>query len=262
MSFLQKRKPSSKSSFSGNFNSWEEALNYSGGGYDQPVILEKTVDAMRAIIAGHAVYERDSVLFSVPQHPFPLIACLLHAAQQSNGLLSLIDYGGALGSTYYQCRPFLEGISQLHWLVVEQEHYVEVGVKEFSRSPISFYENALQACAARKPNTLLLSSVLAYLQNPYDTLRDLFLLKIPSFIVDRTCFLCRPGERLTVQVVPESIYPASYPAWFLDEEKLKSLASEAGYTMIADFPALDGNQPDGEKAYAKGFYWRLNSNLR
>jgi putative methyltransferase (TIGR04325 family) len=147
-------------------------------------------------------------------------------------------------------------------LVVEQEHYVEVGVKEFSRSPISFYENALQACVARKPNTLLLSSVLAYLQNPYDTLRDLLLLKIPSFIVDRTCFLCRPGERLTVQVVPESIYPASYPAWFLDEEKLKSLASEAGYTMIADFPALDGNQPDGEKAYAKGFYWRLNSNLR
>jgi putative methyltransferase (TIGR04325 family) len=262
MSFLQKRKPSSKSSFSGNFNSWEEALNYSGGGYDQPVILEKTVDAMRAIIAGHAAYERDSVLFPVPQYPFPLLACLLHAAQQSNGLLSLIDYGGALGSTYYQCRPFFEGISQLHWMVVEQNHYVKTGVKEFSLPPVTFYESATEAIEVRESNILLLSGVLGYLQNPYNTLRDLFSRKIPSFIVDRTCFLCRPGERLTVQVVPESIYPASYPAWFLDEKKIKSLASEAGYRMIADFPALDGNQPDGEKAYAKGFYWRLDSSFK
>lgn len=262
MFILKKRIPSATCCFSGNFNSWEEALNHSGGGYDQPVILEKTVDAMRAIIGGHAVYERDSVLFPVPQHPFPLLTCLLHAAQQSNGLLSLIDYGGALGSTYYQCRPFLEEISQLHWMVVEQKHYVKTGVKEFSLPPVTFYESATEASEVRESNILLLSGVLGYLQNPYNTLRDLFSRKIPSFIVDRTCFLCRPGERLTVQVVPESIYPASYPAWFLDEEKLKSLASEAGYTMIADFPALDGNQPDGEKAYAKGFYWRLNSNLR
>jgi putative methyltransferase (TIGR04325 family) len=262
MFFLQKRKPSSKSSFSGNFNSWEEALSHSRGGYDQPVILEKTVDAMRAIIGGRAAYERDSVLFPAPQHPFPLIACLLHAAQVCNGLLSLIDYGGALGSTYYQCRPFLEGISQLDWMVVEQKHYVEAGVKEFSIPPVSFYESATHANAARKTNILLLSGVLGWLQNPYDILRELFLLKIPSLIVDRTCFLCRPGERLTVQVVPESIYPASYPAWFLDEEKLKSLASESGYRMIAEFPALDGNQPDGERAYAKGFYWRLDSNFR
>jgi len=143
--------------------------------------------------------------------------------------------------------------------VVEQKHYVEAGRVEFSKKPVSFYENPAEAVLGVQPNLLLLSSVLPYLPNPYARFRELLALRISRVLVDRTFFLRRPGERLTVQKVPEWIYPASYPAWFLDESKLKNIASEAGYRLLAEFPALDQNQPEGEKADSKGFFWSLEA---
>lgn len=258
---LAQRPKKNEEGFFGDHKSWEDARTEAGG-YDQPDILIKTELAMREIIAGRASFERDSVLLPSPEYPWPLITCLIYAAQADGNRLSVLDFGGALGSTYYQCRPFLKNISQLAWMVVEQKHYVESGQREFSKGPVSFHQDTLSACLVQKPNFLLLSSVLPYLPNPYEKFQELSDLKIRNLLVDRTFFLRRPGERLTVQVVPEWIYPASYPAWFLDEAKLKEVAAGAGYRLMAEFPALDENQPEGEKADAKGFYWILESGLR
>ena len=57
-------------------------------GYDHPEILDKTSAAMRKIVEGEAIFERDSVLLSRPEYPWPLIACLLHEAQKKGGRLS------------------------------------------------------------------------------------------------------------------------------------------------------------------------------
>lgn len=246
--------------FLGDFRSWDEAKNTSSG-YDLPGILAKTESSMREILAGSATFERDSVLLQKPEYPWPLISCLLSAAFASKGRLSVLDFGGALGSSYYQCRPFIRSVSELGWAVVEQEHYVDSGRREFSLGPVTFHHHTGEACLAAKPNVLLLSSVLPYLPDPYQKFRELLELRIPQVVVDRTFFLRRLGERLTVQVVPEWIYPASYPAWFLDEAKLKAIALEAGYELVAEFPALDENHPEGERAEAKGFFWKLTPRL-
>jgi putative methyltransferase (TIGR04325 family) len=147
-------------------------------------------------------------------------------------------------------------------MVVEQKHYVEAGLREFSKGPVTFHDTVAAACTARKPNLALLSSVLPYLPDPYSLFQEIVGLNIQHLVVDRTFFLRRPGERLTVQTVPEWIYPASYPAWFLDEAKLKEIARKAGYGLVAEFSALDENHPEGEKANAKGFYWTLEDGSR
>src|SRR5690242_10882804 len=111
-------------SFVGNYSTWSEARDASSG-YDSPSILEHVTSAMLKVVKGKAAYERDSVTFDRVSYPYPLLAALLRVASISNGFLSVLDFGGSLGSSYMQCRDFLACIENLRWSVVEQNAFVE-----------------------------------------------------------------------------------------------------------------------------------------
>jgi putative methyltransferase (TIGR04325 family) len=82
--------------------------------------------------------------------------------------------------------------------------------------------------------------------------------RISHVIIDRTAFLANDRERLTVQHVPDSIYPASYPAWFFSETKFTAAIESAGYSLTADFPStVDDYSPEGGKGYYKGFIYEI-----
>lgn len=210
---------------------------------------------MREILLGRAIFERDSVLLPQPEYPWPLISCLLYAAATSRGRLSVLDFGGALGSSFYQCRPFLQNMPDLAWAVVEQKHYVEVGRTEFSNELLSFHSQSQAAASAVHPNLLLLSSVLSYLPDPWSLLKEVLSLGIRYAVMDRTPFLFSGRDRLTVQVVPQEIYPASYPAWFFGKTRLLRQFSEFGYEIRAQWQNADRWDPDGEKAEFSGIFF-------
>ena len=113
---MKTKKPTASDdlAFTGDYRSWQEAAEDSQG-YDSPVIFERTRNAMLKIKSGEAVYERDSVLFERPQYPWPLLVGLLRVAVQCGGRLSVADIGGALGSTYFQCRRLLQPATKLEW---------------------------------------------------------------------------------------------------------------------------------------------------
>jgi putative methyltransferase (TIGR04325 family) len=240
--------------FNGDYGSWNDAVQ-SSTGYDAGVILEKTCAALLKVKNGEAAYERDSVLFDKIQHAFPVLAGLLRAAQEHAGRLCVVDFGGALGSSYFQCRSFLRVVRRLEWLVVEQAAHIACGRKNFESDQLRFYNTMEECLAAHRPNALLLSSVLQYLPDPYEVLQKLLSHRICHVIIDRTAFLASDRERLTVQRVPDSIYPASYPAWFFSETKFTTVIESAGYNLAADFPGADDISPEGEKAYFKGFIY-------
>jgi putative methyltransferase (TIGR04325 family) len=240
--------------FTGDYGSWDEAM-HSSTGYDAGVILEKTCAALLKVKNGEATFERDSVLFDKIQHAFPVLAGLLRAAQAHDGRLCVVDFGGALGSSYFQCRGFLQVVRRLEWLVVEQTAHVACGRKNFASEQLRFYNTAEESLTGHHPNALLLSSVLQYLPNPYEVLQKLLSHRISHVIIDRTAFLAGGRERLTVQHVPDSIYPASYPAWFFSETKFTATIESAGYTLVADFPGTDDISPEGEQAHFKGFVY-------
>lgn len=237
--------------FTGDYASWAEAQAASTG-YAAAEILESTRLAMHKVRSGQAVFERDSVLLARPEPPFPLIAGLLRAATVSGGRLSVLDFGGALGSSYYQCRPFLDGIKDLRWSVVEQPAHVACGQAEFSGGQLCFHATVEGCVATERPNVLLVSSVLQYLPAPYECLDALLADRFPHIIADRTAFLSANRDRLTVQHVPKSIYLASYPAWFLSKERFLG-KFDPDYRLIQSFQALDRIQPEDEPAFHEGF---------
>lgn len=238
--------------YEGHYVSWNEAMQASTG-YDADVILQRTRDSLLKVKRNEAVYERDSVVFDEAQHAFPLLAGLLRAAVASEGRLSVVDFGGSLGSSYFQCRHFLHPVRNLEWLVVDQPAHVACGREDFESDQLRFHNSVEDCIAQHQPNVLLLSSVLQYLALPYEVLQKLLQYGLGHVIIDRTPFLASGRERLTVQHVPSCIYPASYPAWFFSEGKVTTVFRSNGYRLVADFSASDTLSPKGEEAYFKGF---------
>jgi putative methyltransferase (TIGR04325 family) len=243
--------------FNGDYQIWEDAVKASSG-YAAANILEITREAMLKIRDGEAVYERDSVIFDKPEYPYPLLAGLMRIAL-SSGRLSVLDFGGALGSTYFQCRNFLNTVKDLRWSIVEQPAHVQCGQAEFINEHLNFYHSVKNCMENEIPNTLLLSSVLQYLPTPYDTLQELLSWRIPHVLIDRTAFVVGKQDRLTVQTVPESIYFASYPAWFFCEANFSRMLINAGYRIVDAFAGADHVPLDKGKSYFKGFILELDT---
>ena len=75
-----------------------------------------------------------------------------------------------------------------------------------------------------KSNIILLSSVLPYIEKPFDLLEDINKLDIEYILIDRTYFYEDQDDRLTIQKVSPTIYDASYPCWIFSQDKfLRSL---------------------------------------
>ena len=217
--------------WSGAYNSWEDAEKKCSG-YNENSILEKCKDALLKVKNNEAVYERDSFLFDKIEYSWPLLAGLEKVSIENNNTLKVLDFGGSLGSTYFQNRSFLGNIN-LTWGIVEQLHFVECGKEYFESEELKFYGSMREALNNFKPNVVILSSVIQYLKEPYVWLEKINNLEIDYIIIDRTALVDLDRDILTVQNVPKEIYEASYPSWFLLEEKI--LEKLKNYSLISDF---------------------------
>lgn len=240
---------------SGDYSDWAEALIDSTGFY-LPEFVERTRQAALKVKNGEAAYERDSVLFDTVQHSFPLLAGLLRAAIEHDGALTVFDFGGGFGTSYFQCRRFLKPVRSVRWLVVDQLSHVDIGRRDFQSDELRFFATPAEVFSQHRPNVLLLSGVLPCVPAPYDLLSQLLPHAIRYLILDRTFFLTRGVDRLTVQHGPVDIYPGSYPAWFLSEPRLLETVTSSGYEMLVGFDGFDDIGPDDEPAYTKGFIFR------
>lgn len=225
--------------FSGEYFNWDDALKHCVG-YNSSNILEKVISSTKLVVSGNAAYERDSVVFNHIEYSWPLLAGLLLASSRSGGKLNVIDYGGALGSSYYQNKKFLNLLSGVKWNVIEQPNYVAAGKLYFENDIINFYDSISSCLLDNIPNVILLSSVLQYLSEPYVILSDLIKLNADVVILDRTCYCINSKvDFLSVQNIPDNIYDASYPCWFLIENKVIQLLLDNNYYLIESFPAID-----------------------
>lgn len=226
--FSQKQK---SEMWSGNYASWQEA-KANCTGYDAANILEKCKNALLKVKNGEAAYERDSVLFDEIQYSWGLLEGLRKVAIENDNSICVLDFGGSLGSTYYQNKESLSGLNKLEWCIVEQAHFVDCGKQNFENEQLKFYHTIEECLEKYKPNVLLLSSVLQYLENPNQWIEKFNDLEIDYIIIDRTAFINAKNDILTIQNVPESIYKANYPAWFFNQEKL--IKRFANFTVVSE----------------------------
>ena len=245
--------------FSGDYAEWAEASRQCSG-YKTGNILEKVLSAALKVRRGEATEQRDGVLFDKVPYNFPLISALLSTATYSGNRLSVLDFGGSLGSSYFQSRDFLRDVLEVVWSVVEQANFVAAGRKYLESEELSFYETIEDCIRHHSPNIIVLSGVLAYLPDPWKTLMELLQIRAPYVFIDRTGLIDSDCDRLTIQHVPEWVYQADIPAWFLSETKLLSTIAGAGYICLCDFAAIDDYTLPGASVSFKGFICRKNRN--
>lgn len=237
--------------FEGDYPSWDVAARLTSG-YADSAILERTRLAVLDAQADDRVFERDSVILSRPEYSFPVLTALFWAAVRGGGRLDVVDFGGSLGSSFFQFRRFLRAIPDLRWGVVEQPHYVECGSRELAGEGLSFHTTIADALRELRPDVLLVSSVLQYLPTPHSTLEKMLEHEFAYVVLDRTALTAGPRDRLTIQKNPDSISPASYPAWFLKEEGLRNIFRER-YRLVYDFPGHDRVLINGPRVYFHGY---------
>ena len=240
--------------FKGDFATWEETSTRCTG-YDAEEILARVLAATLKVKHGEAAFERDSVLFDEIEYSWPVLAGLMWAAARNGGRLNVLDFGGALGSGYFQNRKFLLALPEVRWNVVEQAHYVEAGQMHIQDEQLRFYKSIEECLTINQPNVVLLSSVLQYLESPIDFIRKLNMVGATCLVIDRTPFSSNGKDRLVVQEVPAAIYSASYPMWIFSLPEFKRLLAE-DWSLVAS-----NLSPEGHVQASNGFEFAFQGML-
>jgi len=244
--------------YRGEYKDWSTAQSFSSG-YDSAIILNKTKDALLKVKTGEVVYERDSFLFDKIQYSWPLLASLLYVASASDNCLNLLDFGGSLGSSYYQNKNFLKSLKELKWSIVEQSAVADCGQQNFADGHLKFYGQLDKYLSENSPSVALFSASIQYLSEPYKILDQLFSQKVKFILFDRLA-VNEQRDLITVQNVDPNIYEASYPLWIFKESDIVDYFTNNNYELIADFDSFDGNlvvQKTNIKGCYKGYLFKL-----
>jgi putative methyltransferase (TIGR04325 family) len=235
----------------GDYPDWQTA-SAAAGGYDTPGIADRVEAAALRVRNGDAAFERDGVAFEELELDWNVLCGVLLSAARNDGQLHVLDFGGSLGSTFFQHRSVLAKLRSVRWCVVEQDELVTRGTRHFASDELVFYRTIDECFRRETPAALLLGSVLQYLPDPYGMLRMLLSYPFDTVIIHRTAFVAGGGERITVQRVPSWIYSASYPSWFLNTSRFEAAFAPA-YSKVTDWTCSDwSNLSD---TYFKGYLY-------
>jgi len=248
---ILKKIRNSKYGYTGDYSSWLEAQN-NATGYDSEEILETVKMSLLKVKNGKTIYERDSVLFDEIQYSWQLLAGLMFVSAKQFPLgLKVLDFGGSLGSTYYQNKKFLDEFNNVSWSIVEQAHFVNVGKKDFEDDRLNFFYSVNDCINIQNPNVLLLSSVLQYIENPYKLLDEILEYDFDFILLDRVVFNKKnKDDMITIQKINLKGY-SSIPSWLFSEDKLLSYFYNK-YNLLEDY---DITEEENNQKYEKGFLW-------
>jgi putative methyltransferase (TIGR04325 family) len=240
--------------FKYGFKDYEASVNFVNsigfGGYQEEEFIERLTSAARNVRDGDSPYERDSVVFDSPQYSWPLVAALLTSINHKN-VISVLDYGGGLGTTYWQNRSFLVSKgARISWRILEQEALVRIGREEFSSEELEFLYGLDEV--KDTPDIVIFGSSLCYLPTPYDVMKRILKLGPKFIVLDRTPFVTGDCDLFAVQFVPASIYRAALPIISLSEEKFKRFM-ETEYDLVGQW--ICDMQPDPNST-SMGSFWR------
>ncbi len=149
----------------GPLRSWDEATKRATG-WDSPILTELALKAALKVKVGAAAFERDSrphdrIVYS----PTVLAALLLAVARYR--ALSVIDFGGGLGSNYYQHRKLLRALPDMpvSWNVIERVPLANIGAEQFQTAELRFHDR-LDGLHLEHP-VLLFTGALQYVADAF-----------------------------------------------------------------------------------------------
>lgn len=239
--------------FTGDYATWEEASALCEG-YASDAIIQRVRAAALRVKDGQAACERDGATFDKADHPWPVLAAIFRAAQRCKRGIRLLDFGGSLGSLYFQTREFLGHETISEWCVVEQPNFVAAGQREFADEILSFHTDGKSCAQNGEVDVLLLSGVIQYIPKAHQLLDEMVSWRPRHIVVDRTPVW--PGrdmpDKIALQTVSAVIYPARYPVWFFNRDNfLAHFAKD--YVLASEFEARDQFHYQGTTITCQGF---------
>ena len=233
---------------------WEKAILKSSG-YHNQIILNKVLKSTSRSIKDNSMFERDSVLIEKDslEYSYPLLFAIQLSLLQNKGELRLLDYGGALGSTYFQYRSFFPNKSKVEWSIVEQINFVRAGIDLNPDEDIFFYDDLNKCLQNKNPSLALFSSSLQYLENPFGILDQISESNVQTLVIDRVPIFVNDPSCLSVQYVPDWIYSSriSYPSHIFNLKEISNFLKEK-WNPISEFRSLGS---DSITSTGKTVHW-------
>jgi len=228
------------------YKTWEQAEKASHG-YDADNIIEKVKHSSKLVFEGKAIFERDSKIFNNIEYSYPLLASLLFVASNCKSL-RVIDFGGALGTTFQQNRKYLLRLKNcLEWRIVEQQKFVSIGNKEFTNKYLSFY-NTIEEATKNGVDVVIFCGSICYVPNAYHYLKAAIDTKAPYIIFDRTPITMKNLDTFAVQHVPSNIYKATLPLRIFSYNRFVE-QFKSTHNLLEEW--LCGLQLDNQKEHEK-----------
>ena len=240
--------------FKYGFKDWESASNQIGMTYAHQTILERVRDSALKVKSGEYPYERDGFLFNELIPNWQLLSLFYYYLTNSQERsLRVLDFGGGLGTTYYQFKNSfnLQNV-KVKWCVVEQPNFVKAGISDFASDEL-FFENDVESCELEGQFIALLIGVLQYLESPSEYLESIIDSKPEYIFIDATPFSNLDISSISIQIVPKSIYEAGYVAHVFSWNELLP-HFQGHYTVLHTWTCAD--QPDLRNTYRGAIFKR------
>lgn len=217
----------------GPFPSWDAATARATG-WDSPILTELALSAALKVKQGAAAFERDSrprdrIVYS----PTVLAALLLAAARYRE--LNVIDFGGALGSNYYQNIKLIRALAgtPVSWNVVERPVLAKLGAEQFQTDELHFHDDL--AALRRERAVLLFTGSLQYVADAFGLLEDA-VRGIDIVALDR--FYVAPAADHAVYVQhldPRRFGALTLPMWCFAQTALIGWFATRGFVLVERF---------------------------
>lgn len=205
----------------GSFDNWHKAI-LSSGTYNNKEIFINSKKSFLRVINKEVNFERDSVTFDTEKLNKPLISLLEKIRKnKKKNFLNILDFGGSFGSTYFQNKKILYDKTKYQWDIIEQKKIIDFANKTIKIENLNFYKSLDHYIKNIKPDVVLFSSVLHYLEFPFKIIEKLFKKKIEYFIILKTPFT-KNDNQIRIQVNPRYIYKANYPIRIFNEKLFKN----------------------------------------
>lgn len=206
--------------YMGDYGSWEDAAAECAG-YDDSTIISNVIDAIEKVRRGEAAWERDSYLFYEDKFVHKICAAILRCAVQNKGrIVRVLDIGGSLGSTWFQNKKYLADLTQLEYVIAEQDHFAVYGHENLEDDTLKFIKSTDKWEDMGLFDMIVLSASLQYIPCWEETIARIRQAKPRYVILDR--LLVSDRRRICVETVPEEIYQSSYPLVIFDKNEVLS----------------------------------------
>ena len=171
--------------------------------------------------------------------------------------ITVLDFGGACGSHYYEVRNILPETILLKWIVIETEQMIKSAISGgFANGELSFTSQIGDATAS--VDFVHSSSALQYVPAPYEFLKRLINVEAKIVLLNRMMFNKNDYDIITVQrsflssngpgKLPSKYTdrPIMYPHTTMAFNRLNLMMAENGYECLSEF-----DEPSGKFSLGK-----------